>query len=121
MEHFLCIMIFFQYAHDSFQVQLHLVYFFYAVVSFLHSCYVNVFHWFSVSSMCNTICLFEHKNQFILEKYSLHTILWLKPWQIYIWAVYNNSPFFYNQINYNWTHNAAAFWHLPASTNYMKL
>ena len=28
---------------------------------FLHSCYVNVFCWFSVSSLCNTICLFENK------------------------------------------------------------
>ena len=68
MEHFLCIMIFFQYAHDSFQVQFHLVYYFYAVVSFLHSCYVNVFHWFSVSSTYNTICLFEHKNKVYIGK-----------------------------------------------------
>ena len=39
-----------------------------AVVSFLDSCYVNLFHWFSVSSMCNTICLFEHKNQVYIGK-----------------------------------------------------
>ena len=72
--------------------------------------------------VCVTLFVYLNiKTKFILEKYSLHTIMWLKPWQIYIWAVYNNSPFFYTQINHNWTHNTTTFWYLPASTNYMKL